>query len=118
VYEISGIAWSGCGAIRKVEVSTDGGKSWKEAEIQGPVHRMAHVRFGFAWNWNGEEALLQSRCTDEIGQAQPSVTQFAKFWSLTIDQIKKGASGFGHVNFIHTWGVSREGSVHNVAIHG
>ena len=37
-YEITGLAWSGAGAIRRVEVSTDGGRSWKDAELQGPVH--------------------------------------------------------------------------------
>src|ERR1700726_2483950 len=42
-YEISGLAWSGAGAIRKVEVSTDGGRSWKEAEIRGTAYRMAHT---------------------------------------------------------------------------
>ena len=34
-YEISGLAWSGGGAIKQVEVSTDGGKKWNKAEIQG-----------------------------------------------------------------------------------
>src|SRR5437588_7291485 len=32
-YEISGLAWSGGGAIRTVEVSTDGGRKWNRAEI-------------------------------------------------------------------------------------
>ena len=52
-YEISGLAWSGGGAIRKVEVSTDGGKRWKDAEIRGTAHRMAHTRFSYQWNWDG-----------------------------------------------------------------
>src|SRR2546430_2190308 len=46
-YEISGLAWSGAGAIRKVEISTDGGQSWKDAELRSAAHRMAHTRFGF-----------------------------------------------------------------------
>src|SRR5215469_5232781 len=37
-YEITGLAWSGGGAVRRVEISTDGGRSWKEAELQGPIH--------------------------------------------------------------------------------
>ena len=45
--EITGLAWSGGGAITKVEVSTDGGKSWKEAKLQTPVHPKAHTRFTF-----------------------------------------------------------------------
>src|SRR5207249_2184613 len=69
-YEISGLAWSGAGAIRKVEVSTDGGKSWKEAELRSAAHRMAHTRFGLNWNWDGTETVLMSRCTDELGTVQ------------------------------------------------
>src|SRR5437016_4383663 len=35
--EIRGIAWSGRGKIQKVEVSTDGGKTWSRSVLQGPV---------------------------------------------------------------------------------
>ncbi len=38
IYQLTGLAWSGGGVIRKVEVSTDGGQTWKEAEIRGAVH--------------------------------------------------------------------------------
>ena len=34
-YEISGLAWSGGGAVTKVEVSTDGGRNWMDAELRG-----------------------------------------------------------------------------------
>ena len=37
-HEIRGIAWSGGGKMTKVEVTVDGGKSWKEARLQGPVY--------------------------------------------------------------------------------
>src|SRR4029453_1703501 len=75
-YEISGLAWSGGGAIRKVEVSTDGGKRWNVAEIKGPAHRMAHTRFGYMWNWDGQDTELQSGCTDELGQVKTSRARF------------------------------------------
>ena len=67
--EITGLAWSGGGKITKVEVSTDGGKSWKEAKIQAPVMPKAHTRFNFDWNWDGQEAVIMSRCTDDQGDA-------------------------------------------------
>src|SRR4029077_6519224 len=54
-YEIRGLAWSGGGAIRKVEVSTDGGKNWKAAEIRSTAYRMAHTKFTYNWNWDGTE---------------------------------------------------------------
>src|SRR5271165_4586763 len=45
-YEITGLAWSGAGAIRGVEISTDGGRSWKNADLRSPAYPMAHTRFG------------------------------------------------------------------------
>src|SRR5262249_12984107 len=44
-HTILGFAWSGNGAVRRVEVSTDGGRSWTDAKLQGPALRMALTRF-------------------------------------------------------------------------
>ena len=44
-YEISGLAWTGAGRIRKVEVSADGGMNWAEATLQEPVLRQSLTRF-------------------------------------------------------------------------
>jgi len=109
-YEVSGLAWSGGGAIRKVEVSTDGGKRWKDAEIQGTAHRMAHTRFRHQWNWDGKETELLSRCTDEIGQVQPSRAQVAKYWNVPLDP---SYSVPGLDNTIQPWRIASDGSVHN-----
>jgi sulfane dehydrogenase subunit SoxC len=85
-YEITGLAWSGSGAIRKIEVSTDGGKTWKDAQIKGQALPIAHTRFGFDWVWNGEETELQSRCTDEKGQLQVNSGSTAiQTWKVTSD---------------------------------
>ena len=43
-YEISGLAWSGAGAIRKVEISTDGGQHWYDAELRSPIPTPARKR--------------------------------------------------------------------------
>src|ERR1043165_1955920 len=53
-YEIGGRAWSGADAIRSVQVSTDGGTTWKTAELRSPAYRMAHTRFGFDWKGDGK----------------------------------------------------------------
>jgi len=108
-YEISGLAWSGGGAIRKVEVSTDGGKRWKEAEIRGTAYRMAHTRFSLQWNWDGKETELMSRCTDELGQVQPSRAQVAKYWNVPLDP---SYSVPGLDNTIQPWRIAGDGSVH------
>src|SRR5579872_5320848 len=71
-YEISGFAWSGGGAVRSIEVSTDGGATWQNAEFKTAPTPMAHVRFGLSWRWDGKECTLMSRCTDELGTVQPS----------------------------------------------
>jgi len=111
-YQITGLAWSGGGAVRRVEVSTDGGQTWKDAEIRGAVHPMAHTRFGMNWKWEGQECVLQSRCTDELGDVQPTRAQVAKFFNVAADYYKThGVQGSD--NTIQPWRVASDGSVHN-----
>jgi sulfane dehydrogenase subunit SoxC len=69
---ISGLAWSGRGRIQRVEVSTDGGTTWHEAELMGPSLPKATVRFQYMWNWEGQASRLLSRATDETGYVQPT----------------------------------------------
>jgi sulfane dehydrogenase subunit SoxC len=109
-YEIKGLAWSGGGAIRRVEVSTDGGRSWKDAEIRGTAHRMAHTRFTLNWNWDGTESLLMSRCTDELGQIQPTRAQVAEFFKVPLTPEYRAP---GKDNTIQTWRIASDGSAHN-----
>ncbi|MES1254732.1 MAG: molybdopterin-dependent oxidoreductase [Acidobacteriota bacterium] len=109
-YEISGLAWSGAGAVRKVEVSTDAGKSWRDAEIHGTPYRMAHTRFSAHWNWDGKETEILSRCTDELGHVQPTRAQVAKFWNVPLDPAFRVP---GTDNTIQAWRVASDGSMHN-----
>ena len=101
-YEVTGLAWSGRGRIRKVEVSTDGGTSWGEAQLQEPVLPKALVRFRFPWQWNGGPAALQSRATDETGAVQPSHAELIA---------AVGARAFYHYNAIQTWRIGSDGKV-------
>jgi len=103
-YEISGLAWSGRGAIRRVEVSVDGGRSWRDAQLQSPVLPIAFTRFRFGWTWDGSEAVLQSRCTDEHGDVQPTLTDLVK---------ARGDHWSYHFNPIQSWKVGADGSVQN-----
>jgi sulfane dehydrogenase subunit SoxC len=109
-YEVSGLAWSGGGAIRRVEVSTDGGRRWVNAQIQGTAHRMSHTRFSYQWNWDGQQTELLSRCTDELGQVQPSRAQVAAFWNVPLDPAYRVP---GLDNTIQPWRIAGDGSVHN-----
>src|SRR5579863_6097031 len=108
-YEITGLAWSGAGAIRGVEISFDGGQSWKNAELRSPAFPMAHTRFGFHWNWDGKECTLVSRCTDELGTVQPTRADIAKYWGQPLDNVRvQGAD-----NSAQPWRIASDGSVHN-----
>jgi sulfane dehydrogenase subunit SoxC len=103
--EIRGLAWSGRGLVRRVEVSADGGKTWRDARLQAPVLRFAHARFRLDWRWDGRPAVLQSRCTDETGYVQPTLAELAKV---------RGLNSIYHNNAIQGWEVAADGSVHNV----
>ena len=109
-YEISGLAWSGGGAVSRVDVSTDAGRSWSEAEIQGTAHRMAHTRFRLPWSWDGQETVLMSRCTDEVGQVQPTQAQVAAHFGEPGNP-SRGVPGLD--NTIQPWRVAGDGSVSN-----
>jgi sulfane dehydrogenase subunit SoxC len=118
-YEITGLAWSGGGVIRRVEVSTDGGQTWKDANLQEPIARKAHTRFGLDWNWDGEEAVLQSRCTDERGEVQPTIAEIGKIWNVDLDYFRStspATADMGNFNAIQPWKVTRDGSVHNALL--
>jgi sulfane dehydrogenase subunit SoxC len=109
-YEIRGLAWSGGGAIKQVEVSTDGGKKWNKAQFQGIPQRMAHCLFTYGWQWDGNETEIMSRCVDEIGQVQPTREQIAKYWNKTFDET---FSVPGLDNSVQPWKIAKDGSVTN-----
>jgi sulfane dehydrogenase subunit SoxC len=109
-YEITGLAWSGGGAIRSVEVSTDGGKKWNKAQIKGTPQRMAHTRFGYPWHWDGNETEIVSRCVDEIGQQQPTREQVAKYFNVPFDRNYRVP---GLDNSVMPWRIARDGTVTN-----
>jgi sulfane dehydrogenase subunit SoxC len=103
--EIRGLAWSGRGRVTTVEVSVDGGRAWQQAELQEPVLSKCYTRFHLPWRWNGQEAILQSRCVDETGFRQPSRQALIKV---------RGVHSSYHYNGIQSWKIDRDGVVRNV----
>jgi sulfane dehydrogenase subunit SoxC len=101
-WPIIGIAWSGRGKIARVEVSTDGGRSWYEAELLGNVLPKAHVRFQHMWKWDGRPGTIMSRAVDETGAVQPTLDVFKK---------SRGTGTDYHFNHIRTWLVAADGQV-------
>ncbi|MEA3245203.1 MAG: sulfite dehydrogenase [Gemmatimonadota bacterium] len=105
-WPVTGIAWSGRGRITRVEVSTDAGRRWYDAELQGTPLPKAHVRFTHPWRWEGGETILLSRATDETGYVQPTRKALI------------GVRGIGtdfHFNHVMGWRVPADG---HVVFHG
>jgi sulfane dehydrogenase subunit SoxC len=105
LYELSGLAWSGAGRVTKVEVSADSGATWQDAMLQAPVLSKSLTRFRMPWNWNGTQAMLQSRATDEKGNVQESRAAWSALYS---------PANRYHNTMIQTWAVNADGSVKNV----
>ncbi len=105
LYQISGVAWSGEGTIRKVEVTTDGGRSWVAAALDAPVLPRALTRFRAPWRWDGGATVLKSRATDDAGNLQPEREKFIA---------EHGSNAIFHCNAIQAWSVAASGEVKHV----
>lgn len=105
LYEITGLAWSGKGKISRVEVSVDGGMTWGDAALEGPIQPKMLTRFRIPWLWEGGSAILQSRAYDEFGRIQPTRKEL-------IDA--RGRNAYYHFHAIQSWGVSPNGEIKNV----
>lgn len=70
--QIYGVAFGGMNAVKRVEVSIDGGKTWKAARFVGPdLGRFAWRTFVFAADLKPGSYTIASRATDTKGKAQP-----------------------------------------------
>lgn len=106
-YNISGMAWSGRGKVKRVDVSVDGGRNWREARMETPVLTKAITRFNIDWVWDGKPAILQSRATDETGHVQPAYRMLREV---------RGTRSIYHNNAIQSWKVDTNGEVSNVQV--
>ncbi len=106
-YNISGLAWSGRGTIRRVDVSVDGGRNWRSARLERPIVSKAMTRFNLGWVWDGRPAILQSRAIDDTGYVQPTIAQL---------RAVRGTRSIYHNNAIQSWLVDESGEVSNVQV--
>ncbi len=104
---LSGLAWSGRGTIRRVDVTLDGGRNWREARIDGPVLNQSLTRFYVDFDWQGQEMMIQSRAHDSTGYVQPTKDELRKV---------RGVNNIYHNNGIQTWLVRANGETENVEI--
>lgn len=104
---LSGLAWSGRGTVKRVDVSLDGGRNWRTARIDGPVLDKSLTRFYLDFEWNGEELMVQSRAMDSTGYVQPAKDELRKI---------RGVNSIYHNNGIQTWLVRTNGESENVEL--
>ncbi len=105
LYQISGLAWSGRGTIRRVEVSADGGRSWAPAALQEPLLSKCFTRFRLPWRWDGAPLILKSRAIDDTGYQQPERSTLIA---------ERGQRGYFHYNAIVAFAVESDGSLRHV----
>jgi sulfane dehydrogenase subunit SoxC len=103
-YNVTGIAWSGRGRVKRVDISADGGRNWRAARIESPVLPKCLTRFNIDWVWEGGPAILQSRAVDETGYVQPKINQL---------RAVRGTRSIYHNNAIQSWKVAESGEVTN-----
>ena len=106
-YNITGLAWSGRGKVRKVDVSVDGGRNWRSARLETPVLAKCLTRFNLDWVWDGKSAIIQSRASDDTGYVQPSYRQ---------SRAVRGIRSIYHNNSIQSWLVQENGEIKNVQV--
>jgi sulfane dehydrogenase subunit SoxC len=104
---VAGVAWSGRGAVKRVDVSLDGGKNWLQARIDGPSLSKSMHRFYFEFDWDGKPLLLQSRAIDSEGYVQPTKNAL---------RAVRGTNSIYHNNAIQTWHVKENGEIENVEV--
>ncbi|CAM5796678.1 Sulfite dehydrogenase OS=Rhizobacter sp. Root404 OX=1736528 GN=ASC76_17460 PE=4 SV=1 [Rhizobacter fulvus] len=107
-YNITGLAWSGRGKVKRVDVSVDGGRNWRTARLEGPILSKALTRFNIDWEWDGSPAILQSRAVDDTGYVQPKINQL---------RAVRGTRSIYHNNAIQSWRVAETGDVSNVQMY-
>jgi sulfane dehydrogenase subunit SoxC len=106
-HSITGLAWSGRGKVKKVDVSIDGGRNWKAARLEGPVLSKCLTRFNTDFVWDGKPVILQSRAVDETGHIQPTYQAL---------RAVRGGRSIYHNNAVQSWLLSENGEVKNVQV--
>jgi sulfane dehydrogenase subunit SoxC len=104
---VTGLAWSGRGTVKRVDVSFDGGRNWKAARLEHPALPKCLTRFNIDWTWDGGPAILQSRAVDDTGYVQPKIAQLRSV---------RGTRSIYHNNAIQSWRVAPSGEVDNVQV--
>ncbi len=129
VVEIEGLAWSGMGTIKRVDLSFDGGNSYEKAHIKGLVLPKCWTRWSYIYkipkgfkNKNGKQIILTSRAIDDAGFIQPTIDQEIFGYGVAKKNYGKdknkgmGVESVYHRNAVESWEVTENGEVNHVQI--
>ncbi|MBV8051295.1 MAG: sulfite oxidase [Acidobacteriaceae bacterium] len=89
--QVRGAAWAGEAEIVRVEVSTDGGTSWEDAQLGREQAKYAWRLWSYLWNVpKSGEYTIMSRATDSQGRVQPASVDWnpSGYFYNAIDQVK------------------------------
>ncbi len=87
--QLVGRAWSGWGEVTRVEVTTDGGASWAEAEMGDQLGSHAWRSWRFTWRAEPETYVVSARATDATGRRQPEEAwNRGGFTNTTVQQVE------------------------------
>jgi len=93
---IAGVAFSGARGISKVEVSTDGGKTFTAAELEPALGQLTWLRWKLDWTPSGTGRFtIVARSTDGTGERETEIRR---------DPFPNGATGWDSVDVIITRG--------------
>jgi DMSO/TMAO reductase YedYZ molybdopterin-dependent catalytic subunit len=86
---LGGVAYAGDRGISNVEVSVDGGQTWKAAELKKALSKLTWVLWAYDWHPGSTGAHdVYARATDGAGQVQTSVVT---------DTFPNGATGYAMI---------------------
>lgn len=108
---IFGMAWAGEDAVGTVEVSVDGGESWKQAELIGPRAPYSWTLWEYLWEVAGAgETVLMSRAISEGGSVQPTrhnplrggyMITFSRETHVRVDPRQRSQDSLGDIRSLH-----------------
>jgi sulfite oxidase len=93
---VQGMAWAGEATVVKVEVSTDSGASWDQAQLGEKQARYAWRMWSYSWKaFKTGEYTVTSRATDSQGRVQPETAVWNPSGYLynAIDKVKFNVQG-------------------------
>jgi sulfane dehydrogenase subunit SoxC len=104
---ITGLAWSGNGTIKRVDVTLDGGRNWQRHGLTARACPRRCTASISTSTGTARSCLLQSRAIDDQGLVQPTKNELRE---------ARGENSIYHNNGIQTWHVNNDGVVENVEV--